>query len=333
MLFHAPDVKLVALFSPEHGIRGAVDAEVADSKDEATGLPIVSLYGKTRKPSRREPGKGVDVLVYDIQDIGARFYTYISTLGLVLEAAKEAGKPAGRARPAQPDRRRRRRRAGPRRRASRRSSPTTPLPVRHGMTVGELARLFNAERTIGADLTSSPARAGAATRLYDRTGLIWVNPSPNMRSLTEALLYPGVGLLEATNLATGRGTDTPFERVGAPWIEPSDLARALNDASIPGVRFVPIRFTPSERQYAGERCGGVQILIDDWRGSSRSSWGSAWRRRCARATATTGSPTASSACSPTGPPIRPSSTASRPRGSRPSGSRNWPISPRSATGI
>ena len=135
------------------------------------------------------------------------------------------------------------------------------LPVRHGMTVGELARLFNAERNVGADLTVIACEGWRRGDLYDRTGLDWVNPSPNMRSLTEALLYPGVGLLEATNLATGRGTDTPFERVGAPWIEPRRFARALNER-LPGVRFVPIRFTPSERQYAGIECGGVQIAID-----------------------------------------------------------------------
>ena len=139
------------------------------------------------------------------------------------------------------------------------------LPVRHGMTVGELARLFNAERKLGADLTVIACEGWRRADFYDRTGLTWVNPSPNMRSLAEALLYPGVALLEATNLATGRGTDTPFERVGAPWIEPRGFARALVARGLPGVRFVPIRFTPRERQYAGRECGGVQIAIDDWR--------------------------------------------------------------------
>jgi uncharacterized protein YbbC (DUF1343 family) len=132
------------------------------------------------------------------------------------------------------------------------------------MTVGELALLYNAERKIGASLVVVRCRGWRRDDLYDRTGLVWVNPSPNMRSLTEALLYPGVGLLEATNLATGRGTDTPFERVGAPWIEPTTFAAALNSTAIPGVRFVPIFFTPRERQYAGRRCGGVQILITSW---------------------------------------------------------------------
>ena len=138
------------------------------------------------------------------------------------------------------------------------------LPVRHGMTVGELARLYNAERKIGATLEVIPCKGWSRDDFYDRTGLVWINPSPNMRSLTEALLYPGVGLLEATNLATGRGTDTPFERVGAPWIDPQPFAAALNAAGVPGARFVPIDFTPSQRQYAGVRCGGVFIIVTDW---------------------------------------------------------------------
>jgi uncharacterized protein YbbC (DUF1343 family)/CubicO group peptidase (beta-lactamase class C family) len=261
-LFGAAGVTLVRLFSPEHGIRGLVDAEVADSKDEKTGLPIVSLYGKTRKPTP-ESLDGLDVLVYDIQDIGARFYTYISTLGLVLEAAAGRGikvivldrpNPIGGVEVAGP--------------VSDRDLESFiayhALPVRHGMTVGELARLFNAERKIGADLEVIACEGWRRADLYDRTGLTWINPSPNMRSLTEALLYPGVALLEATNLATGRGTDTPFERIGAPWIDQRALAQGLSARGLAGVRFVPIRFTPRERQYAGRECGGVQILITDW---------------------------------------------------------------------
>jgi uncharacterized protein YbbC (DUF1343 family) len=261
-LFSAPGVKLLRLFSPEHGIRGLVDAEVADSKDEATGLPIVSLYGKTRKPAP-ESLEGLDVLVYDIQDIGARFYTYISTLGLVLEAAAERAVPVivlDRPNPIGGEAV-----AGPVRDPELESFIAYhTLPVRHGMTVGELARLFNTERHIKADLDVIACEGWRRSDLYDRTGLTWINPSPNMRSLTEALLYPGVALLEATNLATGRGTDTPFERVGAPWIDQRAFARALNARELPGVRFVPVRFTPRERQYAGQECGGVQIAITDW---------------------------------------------------------------------
>lgn len=259
VLANAPDVKLVKLFSPEHGIRGLVDKEIGDSKDEKTGLPIISLYGKSRKPSK-EHLEGIDVLVYDIQDVGVRFYTYISTLGLVIEAAKESDIPVvvlDRPNPIG---------------GVEVSGPVRDngfeafiahhaIPVRHGMTVGELARLFNAERKIGADLHVIACEGWRRQDLFDWTGLTWTNPSPNMRSLTEALLYPGVGLLEATNLATGRGTDTPFERLGAPWIDAREFSAALNSRGLPGVRFVPNYFTPKERQYAGKECGGVQIFI------------------------------------------------------------------------
>lgn len=261
VLAGAPGVRLVALFSPEHGIRGLVDREVADDRDEATGLPIFSLYGKNRKPTP-ESLAGVDVLVYDIQDIGTRFYTYISTLGLALEAAAAAkipvvvldrpnpigGKVFG----------------GPIRDGNYESFIAHhALPVRHGMTVGELGRMFNQERSIGADLTVVPCQGWRRDDLFDATGLLWVNPSPNMRSLKQALLYPGVGLLEGTNLATGRGTDTPFERVGAPYIDPVRFAHDLNALGIPGLRFLPVRFTPRERQFAGEDCGGVYLEITD----------------------------------------------------------------------
>jgi uncharacterized protein YbbC (DUF1343 family)/CubicO group peptidase (beta-lactamase class C family) len=262
VLSRAPGVQLVKLFSPEHGIRGEVDAAVPDSTDETTGLPIVSLYGRTRKPTPKDL-EGIDVLVYDIQDIGARFYTYITTLGLVLEAARDVGKsvlvldrpnPIGGIEV-----------SGPLRDDEFASFIAYhALPVRHGMTVGELARLYNVERKIGASLEVIACRGWSRGDSFDRTGLVWINPSPNMRSLTEALLYPGVGMLEATNLATGRGTDTPFERVGAPWIDPEPFAAALNAAKVPGTRFVPVAFTPTQRQYAGVRCGGVSIIIDDW---------------------------------------------------------------------
>ncbi len=262
ILHKAPGVKLVRLFSPEHGIRGLVDKEIGDDVDQKTGLKVISLYSKSRKPAA-ELLKDLDVLVYDIQDIGTRFYTYIGTLGLMLEAAAENGKevvvldrpnPVGGVAVAGPIR-----------------DPDFAafiayhaLPVRHGMTVGELAKMFNAERSIHAKLTVVPIEGWNRADLFDRTGLLWTNPSPNMRSLTEAIIYPGVGLLEATNLATGRGTDTPFERFGAPYIDPVQFATALNEHKLPGVRFVPIRFKPTERQFAGVDCGGANLIITDW---------------------------------------------------------------------
>lgn len=261
VLARATDVKLVKLFSPEHGIRGEVDAAVPDSVDGSTGLPIISLYGRTRKPSAKDL-ENVDVVVFDVQDIGTRFYTYISTLGLVLEAAAESKRavmvldrpnPIGGVAV-----------SGPVRDDEFASFIAYhALPVRHGMTLGELARLYNGERKLSARLEVIPCQGWSRDQLHDRTGLVWINPSPNMRSLTEALLYPGVGLLEATNLATGRGTDTPFERIGAPWLDPQPFAAALA-GTVPGARFMPIYFVPKERQYAGARCGGVYIIVDDW---------------------------------------------------------------------
>jgi uncharacterized protein YbbC (DUF1343 family)/CubicO group peptidase (beta-lactamase class C family) len=261
-LLNARDVQLITLFSPEHGIRGLIDSKVDDSKDEATGLPIYSLYGDTRKP-KPESLDGLDILVYDIQDIGCRFYTYISTLGLLMDAAAEKNIPLvvlDRPNPIggiEVD--------GPVREPEFASFIAHhDIPVRHGMTAGELARMFNDERKIGCELTVVPCKDWNRADFYDRTGLLWVNPSPNMRSPTEALLYPGVGLLEATNLATGRGTDTPFERVGAPWIDATTWSNALNQLGLPGTRFTPIRFTPTERQYANEECAGVFIAVTDW---------------------------------------------------------------------
>lgn len=261
-LFHAPGVKLVSLFSPEHGIRGAVDAEVADSRDQATGLPIHSLYGESRKPTA-EALKGLDAVVYDIQDIGARFYTYITTLGYVLESCGENGvsvyvldrpNPIGGVKV-----------SGPVRDDEFASFIAYhALPVRHGMTVGELARLYVGERKIKVDLHVIACEGWNRGDLYDQTGLMWVNPSPNIRSLTEALLYPGVGLLEACDLAHGRGTEFPFEAIGAPWIDAIDFSRSLNELNLTGFGFTPIRFKPTARKYAGKECGGVRILIKDW---------------------------------------------------------------------
>jgi uncharacterized protein YbbC (DUF1343 family) len=261
ILYKAPDVKLVALLSPEHGIRGLVDDKVSDSKDEATGLPIYSLYGETRRP-KPEQLKDLDALVYDIQDVGARFYTYISTLGNVMEEAAKVKLPVfvlDRPNPiggldiegpiADSDK------------LSFTSYHT--IPTRHGLTIGELAQLFNQQRKIGADLRVIKMDGWRRSMWFDETNLTWINPSPNMRSLTEATLYPGVGLLETTNVSVGRGTDTPFEVVGAPWIQGDRLAEYLNQRGIPGARFVPLRFTPNASVFKDTQCGGVNIIVTD----------------------------------------------------------------------
>ena len=261
VLSKAPGVKLVALFSPEHGIRGLADEKVSDSRDETTGLPIYSLYGETRRP-KPEQLKNLDALVYDIQDVGTRFYTYISTLGYILEEAAKAKLPVfvlDRPNPiggvevegpiADKDK------------LSFTSYHT--IPTRHGLTIGELAQLFNRERNIGADLRVIKMEGWRRWMWFDETNLTWINPSPNMRSLTEATLYPGVGLLETTNVSVGRGTDTPFEVVGSPWVQADKFAEYLNERGLPGVRFVPLRFTPSASVFKDQQCGGVNIIVTD----------------------------------------------------------------------
>jgi uncharacterized protein YbbC (DUF1343 family)/CubicO group peptidase (beta-lactamase class C family) len=254
---------LVALFSPEHGIRGAVEAHIPDSVDQKTGLPIYSLYGQRRRPTA-EMLKGIDTLVFDIQDAGCRFYTYISTLGYLLEAASEhklkvmvldRPNPLGGLVL-----------EGPVRDPGRESfTAYHALPARHGMTVGELARLFRAERQLTCSLEVVALEGWRRGDMYDHTGLEWVSPSPNLRSLTEALLYPGIGLLETTNVSVGRGTDRPFEWIGAPWIEGRRLATALAELHLPGLRVVPLQMTPAASTHKGSTCGGVQFIVDDWK--------------------------------------------------------------------
>jgi uncharacterized protein YbbC (DUF1343 family)/CubicO group peptidase (beta-lactamase class C family) len=265
VLAHAPGVRLTAIFSPEHGLAGQLDTTaIGNSEDAATGVPIYSVYGDTdaqRRPSSTA-FEGLDVIVFDIQDIGVHFYTYESTLGYFLEAAAKGGKeivvldrpnPIGGAFV-----------QGPVADAGRESFVSYwQIPVRHGMTMGELAKMFNAERAIGAKLTVVPMQGWIRGDWFDSTGELWVNPSPNMRSLTEATLYPGVGMIEASNISVGRGTDTPFELVGAPWVSPLDLAKYLNAREIAGVRFIPVEFTPDSSEYAHQKCGGVQIVITD----------------------------------------------------------------------
>jgi uncharacterized protein YbbC (DUF1343 family) len=263
VLAHAPGIALKAIFSPEHGVAGVLDTTaIGDSRDDATGVPVYSVYGTTDAKRRPTPEAlaDVDVLVYDIQDIGVRFYTYESTLGYFLEAAAKAQKeilvldrpnPIGGSYVQGPI-------ADP---GSESFVSYWQIPVRHGMTAGELAQLFNNERSIGAKLTVVPMEGWMRGDWFDSTGLVWTNPSPNLRSLTEAVLYPGIGMIEGTNISVGRGTDTPFELVGAPWIDALAFAAYLNARQIDGVRFVPVNFTPAASAYANQRCGAVNIVL------------------------------------------------------------------------
>ena len=264
ILHNAENVNLTTLFSPEHGLAGTLDQSViGDSVDAASGLKVFSLYGKSRKPTS-EQLSNIDVLVFDIQDIGCRFYTYISTMGLAMQAAAEHGKkfivldrpnPIGGTTV-----------DGPMLDAGRESFVGFhTIPIQHGMTVGELASMFHAEFDELKQLKLQVIRCENWEReqRFDSTGLPWVNPSPNMRNLNEAILYPGIGVWETTNISVGRGTDTPFEIVGAPWINELELAAALNRQEIPGVRFTPRRFTPTTSKFANQECGGVQISMTE----------------------------------------------------------------------
>ena len=259
LLKGAPDVQLKVLFSPEHGIRGALGEKVADSTDEKTGLPIYSLYGARRAPEK-EQLKDLDALVFDIQDIGCRFYTYIATMGNCLQAAAAARLKffvLDRVNPINGLAI-----EGPVYSGESSFTAFHSIPLRTGMTVGELAKMFNAERGFDADLTVIPVEGWTRDLWFDQTELPWTNPSPNMRNLTEAILYPGVGLLESA-VSVGRGTDTPFEVIGAPYIDDVKLAGELNRAGLPGVRFVPIRFTPKASVFQDKACAGVCIVITD----------------------------------------------------------------------
>ena len=259
LLFRAEGVTLRALFSPEHGIRGDLDDQVADGRDPKTGLPIHSLYGETRQPTPAQL-EGLDALVFDIQDIGCRFYTYISTMGLCLEAAAQSKLlffVLDRVNPITGTGV-----EGPVYDGEPHFVAFHGLPLRHGMTVGELARMFVAENGWKTELTVIPVEGWHRDLWLDETGLPWTNPSPNMRNLTQATLYPGVGLVESA-LSVGRGTDTPFEVVGAPYADDLVLAAELNAAGLAGVRFVPVRFTPQASTFRGQACGGVHIVVTD----------------------------------------------------------------------
>jgi len=255
-------MQLVALFAPEHGIRGEAQAgaPIADTVDQRSGLPVHSLYGATRKPTPAALAE-LDAIVFDIQDVGARFATYISTLALVLEAAADVGTLAV---------------------VLDRPNPLNGVdveggslaegfasfvgmyaaPIRHGLTMGELARLFAVER--GLPRPTIVAMEGWKRELwFDETGLPWVQPSPNLPTLDAVTLYPGTCLVEGTSVSEGRGTTRPFELVGAPWIDPFALAEDLGARRIPGVRFRPVYFTPTFSKHAGVSCGGVQVHVVD----------------------------------------------------------------------
>jgi uncharacterized protein YbbC (DUF1343 family) len=265
VLAAASGVTLGAIFSPEHGVTGSLDTtDVSNSKDAATGVTVYSVYGAKDADRRPAPEvmKSLDAVVIDIQDAGVPFYTYETTMGYFLEAAAAVGIEVI---------------------VLDRPNPVTgsyvqgpvadagherfvgywTVPVRHGMTMGELAKMFNAERNINAKLTVVPMEGWQRGDWFDSTGLGWVNPSPNLRSLTEAMLYPGVALIEYTNVSVGRGTDTPFEVVGAPWVKGRELAAYLNARGIAGVRFVPVTFTPAAAVYSGQKCEGVNLVLTE----------------------------------------------------------------------
>ncbi|MDE3179285.1 MAG: DUF1343 domain-containing protein, partial [Acidobacteriota bacterium] len=259
VLAHAPGVKLTAIFSPEHGLYGTAEGSVPSTRDAATGLPVYSLFGATRRPAP-EMMEGLTALVYDIQAVGVRYYTFITTMKYCLEAAAKHRIPMF---------------------VLDRPDPIGgvvvqgpmlepglvsfvgpfPMPLRYGMTMGELAEMINQEDHIGADLRVVKMTGWNRNDWYDETGLDWVNPSPNLRNLTEEILYPALGMIEYSNISVGRGTDTPFEVMGAPWIDGRALAAYLNERQIQGIRFIPVDFTPTAAKFKGELCHGVNIQV------------------------------------------------------------------------
>ena len=261
LLSRAPRVKLAAIFSPEHGLSGKEEGKIPPTIDPSTGLPVYSLYGDAKRPTEKML-RGLDALVFDIQDAGARFFTYITTMAYVMEAAAKKGIAFY---------------------VLDRPNPITallvqgpimdkefksftgyyPLPVRHGMTVGELAEIFNVENRIGAKLHVIKMEGYRRSDWYDETGLPWVSPSPNLRTVMEVILYPGVAMVEGANVSVGRGTDTPFELLGAPWINAKELTAYLNNRKIRGIRFIPADFIPKSSCFENRLCHGVQIVLVD----------------------------------------------------------------------
>ncbi len=261
VLSHAPGVQLVALFSPEHGLAGRNDEKIASSKDSATGLPVHSLYGETLRPTD-EMLEGIDALVFDVQDAGVRFYTYTTTMAYCMEAAAKRNIPffvLDRPNPLGGQIV-----EGPMLDADKTSFVGYfPLPVRYGLTIGELAQLFNSENHIGADLHVIAMKNWHRNYFFESTGIKWIPPSPNLRTTKGSILYPGIEILQNAGVSVGRGTQTPFEEFGAPWLSGDEVAAALNERHLPGVHFAAQPFIPIAGLYSGQRCGGVAIRVTD----------------------------------------------------------------------
>jgi uncharacterized protein YbbC (DUF1343 family) len=267
VLSHAPGVHLIALFSPEHGLAGRNDEKISSTKDPTTGLPVHSLYGETLRPTD-EMLKGIDTLVFDVQDAGVRFYTYTTTMAYCMEEAAKRSiaffvfdrpNPLGGEIV-----------EGPMLDADKTNFVGYyPLPVRYGLTIGELAQLFNVENHIGADLHVIAMKNWHRNYFFESTGIKWIPPSPNLRTPKGSILYPGIEILQNAGVSVGRGTQAPFEEFGAPWLNGDDVAAALNERHLPGLHFAAQPFIPIVGLYSGQRCGGVALRITD-RSSVRS---------------------------------------------------------------
>jgi uncharacterized protein YbbC (DUF1343 family) len=277
LLHRSPDVELVALYGPEHGVRGGIEGgvRIESGRDEATGLPVHSLYGQVQRPTA-EMLRGVEVLLFDMQDVGARPYTFVWTMAMAMEAAAAQGIPfivLDRPNPITgqvegPLMQREMRNVG------QAITGYFPVPLRHGLTVGEVARYVNAEYGIGADLRVAPADGWRSDEWFDETGLPWVDPSPNIRSLDAALNYSGLVLFEATNLSVGRGTDAPFSYVGAPWLDTDRLLERLRAYDIAGVALDTVRLRPEGEgwvPFRGEDVRAIRLRITD-RDAYRPVW-------------------------------------------------------------
>jgi uncharacterized protein YbbC (DUF1343 family) len=261
ILSRAAGVQMVALFSPEHGLAGRSDEKISSTKDPSTGLPVYSLYGDTLRPTEKML-KGIDALVFDVQDAGVRFYTYTATMAYCMEEAAKhniAFFVLDRPNPIGGEII-----EGPMLDADKTNFVGYfPLPVRYGLTIGELAQFFNIENHIGADLHVIAMKNWHRNYFFENTGIKWIPPSPNLRTTKGSILYPGIEILQNAGLSVGRGTQTPFEEFGAPWVDGEEVATALNERRLAGVRFVAKPFIPIGGPYSGQRCGGVSMRITD----------------------------------------------------------------------